>query len=151
MGDRLEIGIIHGSRWGAGLKCCSYLKEKFSSLGHDVKVTSVSETDPKTYTLPDILIISTPVYMSFSRMKVRRAAKAIAARGGGRAFAVLQTGGTEKIQRDRISLIMERQGWKRATPTIKILVSEKEKGELRPGWEEKISEFVDSVLSSKGK
>ena len=160
----VKIEIFHASKFGNGARVAEELRRVLETKGHQAGVHHIRDSRPKELPLAELYVFGSPTRFGGPLGSMRRFIKKVNLPRGTR-YAVFATHGDavqdkktgkipteEELNRLRRTVpvldeILKEKGLVKVTDKVFLVNGETLTGPLKDGWEGKVLEFADAILT----
>lgn len=161
----MKIELNHASKFGNGARVAEELRRVMEAKGIQVNVHHIDESKPKELPFADLYIFGSPTQFGGPIGSMRRFIKKISLSSGTK-YAIFATHGDavpnkktgqmpteEELNRWRKTIpilveILSEKGMVKVAEKIFLVSGETVKGPLKEGWQGKVEEFANAILSA---
>ncbi len=143
----MKVCIAYESKYGNGKKCVEHLKSVIEKEGHKVDLSSIRDIKPRSIPTADLYVFSSPTHMGGPSGKMKKFLKKLELNKKGTKYALMTTlMDPEAKTLEKMVEILEDKAMTKVGSGLKIKVTGM-KGPLEGGYEQKIEEFAEKIIS----
>lgn len=162
----MNIAYYHASKFGNGAMVAEEFRQIMAARGVTVSVGNIRDADPRDMPAADLYVFSSPGRLGKPKGNVRRFLRKVWLKPGTR-YAILTTQGAPRPDKKtgKLPSQEEQDRWERVIPIMDQLLEAKGltkvaeeavlvtgiKGPLEDGWQHKVMNFADQIMSTAGR
>ena len=146
----MQICITYYSKFGNNMTIADYLTKKLRADKHRVLVYALNEIKPAEMPEAQIYLFSTPIKKGKLPRKFRKVLSKLELPSQDASIAMIATSYEDPDNAlQELTKALEGHNLPHSAPGL-VLQSESFKGGMKPGWEEKIDAFYDTIIPKEG-